>query len=105
MSFTRHVGEVGVEGSRTVRPGGKVIFNTLFIQSERLLPFVGKEVFCWYNDVDVNIHTAVYRPYLTTMKPPRPSIGDWITTIYKRDIVFRSSPNKSVQQTRGKPGC
>ncbi len=104
MSFTRYVGEIGVEGSRTVRPGGKVIFDTLFIQSEKLLPFVGKEVFCRYNGVGVNIHTVAYRPYLTTMKPPRPSIGDFIITIDERDFVFRPSPNKAVQQTRGKPG-
>ena len=58
MSFTRYVGEVGVRGSRIVRPGGKVIFDGLFIQSEKLLPFVGKEVFCWYDGVNVNIYTV-----------------------------------------------
>ena len=89
MSFTRYVGEVGVEGTRTVRTNGIILFNTLKLQHTKLLPFVGKEVFCWDADGEIYISTAEYPLYSTIHRTPRPHAGKLIVIIDIHDYSYR----------------
>ena len=90
MTFTRQVGEVGVEGTRVVKPGGVILFNSVKIQHERLVPFVGKLVFCWDADSAIYIHVAKYPMYKSTGKAPIPFAGNWLLTIYEDDyLIYR----------------
>jgi len=82
MSFTRYVGEVGVEGSRVVRPSGRILFNTLKIQHPKLLPFVGQEVYCRDVDGEIYISTVEYPLYRSTGKVPRPHEGKPIILLF-----------------------
>lgn len=81
MSFTRYVGEVGVEGARLVRPNGVVLFNHSILKHQRLIPFIGKEVFCWDADGEIYISTIEYPLYSTNFRIPKPHAGTLIVRI------------------------
>ena len=93
MTFTKYVGEVGVEGTRIVRPGGIIFFNTMKFQHDRLLLFEGKEVFCWDVDGDIYVSTLEYPLYSTIRKIPKPHAGKLIVLLDDKHCTFRPSPN------------
>ena len=90
MSFTRHVGEVGVEGTRIVRKGGIILFSGYKLQDKRLLPFIGDEVYCCDADDEIYINVVEYRIYRTTRrKIPKPQQGKLIAILGISDLKIR----------------
>ena len=83
MSYTRIVGvNAGIEAVRKVRPGGIVHFNHEKIQSERLILFVGQDVFICDMDGDLWVYTVRYDLYSTIRKKkPIPKKGNFIVTL------------------------
>ncbi len=83
MSFTQFVGDGGIIGSRTVRPGGKIKLSKEWLQHDLLLPFVGMIVCFWDSaDGDIQVYVAQWHHYSSIRrKKPRPYAGKLIVVI------------------------
>ena len=82
-SYTQYVGDGGIIGARTVRPGGKIKLSKEWLQDEKLLPFVGNIV-CFWDSADgcVQVYVAKWPGYSTIRKHiPRPHAGGLIVKI------------------------
>jgi len=82
-SYTQHVGDGGIIGSRTVRSGGKIKILKEWLQHDALLPFVEMIVCFWDSaDGDIQVYTAEYPPYSSNRKKtPRPYAGKLIVKL------------------------
>lgn len=75
MSFTRYVGDGGIEGVRTVKNGGTILVCKKFFQHSRLIPLIGEKIFFWDSaDGDLQIYQAKYPLYSSIRKKKATSI-------------------------------
>ena len=81
MSYTQRVGECGVIGVRNVRKGGRIKISSTWFCNEKLLPYVGKEIYFHdYCGEEIEVCECYYNN-LFNLKRNKPSRGKIIVVI------------------------